>query len=124
MRSKQTISLRGKSLEQLAEEMESMYRMLRADISASSGTSGLPEETDPVFVHHAAYGITGAKISNWDTAYGWGNHAGLYCLLYDTTRYFGNSTADGSWRITVNGTGLDFERRESGNWIKKGGVTA
>jgi ribosomal protein L35AE/L33A len=32
-------------------------------------------ETDPVFVAHAAYGITGTNISNWNTAYGWGNHA-------------------------------------------------
>lgn len=32
-------------------------------------------ETDPVFVAHVAYGITSTKITNWDTAYGWGNHA-------------------------------------------------
>lgn len=27
---------------------------------------------------HAASGVTVGKISNWDTAYGWGNHSGLY----------------------------------------------
>ena len=32
-------------------------------------------ETDPVFLAHAAYNVTNTKISNWDTAYGWGNHA-------------------------------------------------
>jgi ribosomal protein L35AE/L33A len=32
-------------------------------------------ETDPVFVAHVAYGITSTKITNWDTAYSWGNHA-------------------------------------------------
>lgn len=32
-------------------------------------------ETDPVFVAHVAYGITSTNISNWNTAYGWGNHA-------------------------------------------------
>jgi len=32
-------------------------------------------ETDPVFVAHAAYNVTNTKITNWDTAYGWGNHA-------------------------------------------------
>ena len=32
-------------------------------------------ETDPVFVAHPANGITGANITNWTTAYGWGNHA-------------------------------------------------
>ena len=38
-------------------------------------------ETDPVFTAHAAFGVTSAKISNWDTAYGWGNHSGLYALV-------------------------------------------
>lgn len=32
-------------------------------------------ETDPVFTASAAAGITGTNISNWNTAYGWGNHA-------------------------------------------------
>jgi hypothetical protein len=32
-------------------------------------------ETDPVFVASPAYGVTGTQITNWDTAYGWGNHA-------------------------------------------------
>ena len=32
-------------------------------------------ETDPVFTAHVAYGITATKISNWDTAYGWGDHS-------------------------------------------------
>ncbi len=32
-------------------------------------------ETDPVFAASAAAGITSTDISNWGTAYGWGNHA-------------------------------------------------
>lgn len=32
-------------------------------------------ETDPVFVASAAYSITGTDKTNWNTAYGWGNHA-------------------------------------------------
>lgn len=32
-------------------------------------------ETDPVYSASPAAGITSTKISNWDTAYGWGNHA-------------------------------------------------
>ena len=36
------------------------------------------EETDPVFVAHPAHGITSARISNWDAAFSWGDHAGLY----------------------------------------------
>ncbi len=34
-----------------------------------------PSETDPIFLASAAYGITSTNISNWNTAYGWGNHA-------------------------------------------------
>lgn len=32
-------------------------------------------ETDPVFLASAAAGITSGAIANWNTAYGWGNHA-------------------------------------------------
>lgn len=35
-------------------------------------------ELDPVFTAHAAYNVTNTKISNWDTAYSWGNHTTLY----------------------------------------------
>jgi hypothetical protein len=34
--------------------------------------------TDAMSTSHPANGITSANISNWSTAYGWGNHAGLY----------------------------------------------
>ena len=35
----------------------------------------LTSETDPVFSASPAAGILSSHISNWDTAYGWGNHA-------------------------------------------------
>ena len=35
-------------------------------------------ETDPVYNASPAKAITSGLISNWNTAYGWGNHAGLY----------------------------------------------
>jgi len=54
----------------------------------NSGTSGSPvwirvssgiyTETDPVFVASPANVIASGDITNWNTAYGWGNHAGLY----------------------------------------------
>lgn len=37
--------------------------------------SKIETESDPVFGAHAAHGISGTNISNWNTAYGWGNHA-------------------------------------------------
>jgi len=35
-------------------------------------------ETDPIFTASAAAGITATNISNWNTAFGWGDHDGLY----------------------------------------------
>ncbi|WP_291396571.1 hypothetical protein, partial [Acinetobacter sp.] len=35
----------------------------------------LTSEADPVFAASPAAGITNPNISNWNTAYGWGNHA-------------------------------------------------
>jgi hypothetical protein len=34
--------------------------------------------SDAMTTSHAANGITSTNITNWNTAYGWGNHAGLY----------------------------------------------
>jgi hypothetical protein len=48
-------------------------------------------ETDPVFSASAAKGITSTQVSNWDTAYGWGDHG---AAGYDTT--------DDSWTGTGN----------------------
>lgn len=75
----------------------STYQPLDGDLTAIAaliGTSGLLKktaadtwsldtntyltsftETDPIFVASAAFGITGTNITNWNTAYSWGNHA-------------------------------------------------
>jgi hypothetical protein len=34
--------------------------------------------TDAMSISHVANGITSNMITNWNTAYGWGNHSGLY----------------------------------------------
>jgi uncharacterized protein (TIGR02145 family) len=59
-------------------------------------------ETDPVFVVHPANGISGANITNWNNAYGWGNHA--------SAGYVPNTRT-----ITINGTALDFASNRSWN---------
>lgn len=44
---------------------------------SGTGDGGITEETDPTIPAHVK-GITTANISNWNAAFGWGNHAGLY----------------------------------------------
>lgn len=48
---------------------------LTSQLTNDSGFITGYTETDPIFVAHAAYGVTLTKIGNWDTAYSWGNHA-------------------------------------------------
>jgi len=38
----------------------------------------------------------------------------------NTTKYFGDPSTDGSWRITVSGSNLSVQRRESSVWEEKG----
>ena len=53
----------------------------------------LTAETDPVFAASDAASVTAAKISNWDTAYGWGNHASAGYLTAPPTRTTSQITA-------------------------------
>ena len=48
-------------------------------------------ETDPVFAASDAAAVTAAKISNWDAAHGWGNHASAgYLTSYTETQTLDN----------------------------------
>ena len=52
-------------------------QFLKADGSVDSNSYLTSyTETDPVFSASEAAGITSTDTTNWDTAYGWGNHAG------------------------------------------------
>ena len=42
-------------------------------------------ETDPVYSASAASNVTTTKITNWDTAFGWGNHASVGYLTSETS---------------------------------------
>jgi hypothetical protein len=53
-------------------------QILSVPYALHAKTAASYNETDPVFVAHPSHGITGANIGNWNTAYGWGNHSGLY----------------------------------------------
>jgi len=49
--------------------------------------TGVISETDPIFIVSPAFAITTSNIDNWNAAYSWGNHAGLYSLLGHTHPY-------------------------------------
>ena len=49
-------------------------------------------ETDPIYTASSWYTTTN-NASNWDTAYGWGNHAGLYANAVHTHSVFTQATS-------------------------------
>ncbi len=53
-------------------------------------------ETDPIFIAHPVNGITATNISNWSTAFGWGNHAsaGYLTSFTESDPIFGASAAN------------------------------
>jgi len=69
--------------------------------------SYLTAETEPAFTASPAAGITGQQVSNWNTAHGWGNHAGAGYLLSSSIGvtvqgYSANTVIDGSYVHTDN----------------------
>lgn len=60
---------------------------------------GSGSETDPVFSASAAAGISGTNITNWNTAYSWGNHSSQGYLTSET----GDITAVNSGEGTKGG---------------------
>lgn len=68
------------------------------NISLLTNNSGyITAETDPIFVASAAYNITSSYITNWNLAYGWGNHA---LVGYITTELDPVFTASAAYGIT------------------------
>jgi len=48
----------------------------------------VPAETDPIFTASPAGSISNTNISNWNTSFGWGNHASVGYLLSETDPIF------------------------------------
>ena len=48
---------------------------------SSTGLFGTTAETDPIFLASPAAAILVGERDNWNTAFGWGDHAGLYSLI-------------------------------------------
>jgi hypothetical protein len=68
----------------------------------------LTTETDPVFSASVAAGITSTNTSNWNTAYGWGNHAsaGYLTTESDTLQTITNRGTTTTATITAGGLAL------------------
>ena len=95
------------------------------DLSQFNNNVGfLTNEADPIFSAHPASGITSGSIANWNTAYSWGNHAGLYkpnTYIPDWTDITSKPTLfDGAWS-SLSGTpatiaGYGITDAFDGNW--------
>lgn len=60
-------------------------------------------ETDPLWTASASYGITSGNISNWNTAFGWGNHASAGYLTAEVDGSTTNELQNIFQTITVAG---------------------
>ena len=63
--------------------------------NAVSGLSALAtggSEIDPVFTAAPAYAINASSVTNWNAAYAWGSHAGLYLAAPATFTYVSGET--------------------------------
>jgi hypothetical protein len=80
-------------------------------------------ETDPIYVASSWYSTTN-NSSNWNTAYGWGNHAsagyvpGTRTLTINGTSY--DLSADRTWTIDA----LPSQTGNSGKYLTTNGTTA
>jgi hypothetical protein len=62
---------------------------------ADGTDDGITAETDPVFGASTAADMTGTDVSNWNTAYGWGNHSLAGYLTSETDPVYSGSPASG-----------------------------
>ena len=60
-------------------------------------------ETDPIFTASPSAGITNQLITNWNTAYGWGDHSGNYLPIV-------GGTLSGGLQINLTNEGTYFHR--------------
>ena len=76
-------------------------------------------ESDPVFQASPSSGITTTNITNWNTAYGWGNHAGAGYLTSETSHadvvVDGDFTSNGLMKRTAVGS-YAIVTDNSSNW--------
>lgn len=84
--------------------LETNTRIDNLDLSDLSDNNNLLDEEDPVFSASVAASITETNVLEWNTAYGWGNHADAgYIKLYtETDPEFSESPANGITTTDLN----------------------
>jgi hypothetical protein len=90
-----------------------------ATVTADLDGRFLTSETDPVFTSHVAHGITATNISQWDTAYGWGDHSTQGYITNITTQSdpkYLSAIGDDTTTGTITAAGLSA----SGNVVSSG----
>jgi hypothetical protein len=77
-------------------------------------------ETDPVFTASPASGITSTNITNWNTAYSWGDHATSGYLTSETDPVFTASPAGGITAAQISNwsTAYSWGDHASENYLK------
>ena len=83
-------------------------------------------ELDPIFNASQAAGITLTNINNWNTAFGWGNHAsaGYLTSYIETDPHFATSIAVGIISIQVQDwdtTASKWKNRDPSEFLTSGG---
>tara|TARA_A100001037_G_scaffold301598_1_gene331480 strand:+ start:2290 stop:4329 length:2040 start_codon:yes stop_codon:yes gene_type:complete len=79
-----------------------------------NNTYSAPAETDPIFTAHASYNITSTKITNWDSAFGWGDHAQQNYFDKDTDSVGTITDVDTSTNAPQNNQVLTWQ---SNKWV-------
>ena len=102
----------------IAKSGGTSVEFLKADGTVDSNTY-LITETDPVFSASEAASITSTDTTNWDTAYGWGDHSveGYLTSYTETDPVVGAITgivkADGAGNISAAVAGTDYIQAET-----------
>jgi len=95
----------------------SSIRVINADGTVTCETDdGIIAESDPLFGASAASGITAGNISNWNTAFSWGNHASAG---YDSTN--DSWTGTGNVYTTSGNVGIGTSNPVSKFHVYSGG---
>lgn len=125
-----------KSEKFFTDAVGNQFQELNLKLDDGGNAGGNVPEKDPIFIDSPAFNITSDNITNWNSAYGWGNHAdGGYLTSVPTLEQVtaqGNKTNsqidiqnNGSYAITLNpaasintnsGIGLDIGNYGTNSW--------